>query len=53
MKFVGRTGVLRVNHRTTREINEAAISYLANSILDDEEMGNRELGIGEISRSPN
>lgn len=52
LKFVGRTGVLRVNHRTTREINEAAISYLANSILDDEGMGNRELGIGEISHSP-
>jgi superfamily I DNA/RNA helicase/mRNA-degrading endonuclease RelE of RelBE toxin-antitoxin system len=36
LKFVGRTGVLRTNHRTTREINEAAISYLDNSILDDE-----------------
>ncbi|MEH2378781.1 MAG: 3'-5' exonuclease [Nostoc sp.] len=36
---------MRLNHRTTREINEAAISYLANSILDHE-------GIGEISHSP-
>ncbi|PAX51755.1 UvrD-helicase domain-containing protein [Brunnivagina elsteri] len=35
LKFVGRTGVLRVNHRTTREINEAAIAYLTNGALDD------------------
>jgi mRNA-degrading endonuclease RelE of RelBE toxin-antitoxin system len=38
LKFVGRTGVLRVNHRTTREINEAAYSYLANYTLDNEEL---------------
>jgi mRNA-degrading endonuclease RelE of RelBE toxin-antitoxin system len=35
LKFVGRTGVLRVNHRTTHEINEAAIAYLTNGALDD------------------
>lgn len=35
LKFVGRTGVLRVNHRTTREINEAAIFYLTNGALDE------------------
>lgn len=35
LKFVGRTGVLRVNHRTTREINEAAIFYLINGALDE------------------
>jgi hypothetical protein len=36
LKFVGRTGILRVNHRTTREINEAAHDYLQAGILDDE-----------------
>jgi len=35
LKFVGRTGVLRINHRTTREINEAAHFYLKNQTLDD------------------
>lgn len=35
LKFVGRTGVLRINHRTTREINEAAILYLTNGALDE------------------
>ena len=38
LKFAGRTGVLRVNHRTTREINEAAHIYLAGGILDNEEI---------------
>lgn len=36
LKFVGRTGILKVNHRTTREINEAAYSFLATSTLEDE-----------------
>lgn len=35
LKFVGRTGMLRINHRNTREINEAAISYLNNGILNN------------------
>jgi len=35
LKFVGRTGILRVNHRTTREINEAALTFLTNGALDD------------------
>lgn len=36
LKFTGRTGILRTNHRTTKEIDEAAHTYLANGILDDE-----------------
>ncbi|MCZ2205789.1 UvrD-helicase domain-containing protein [Cylindrospermopsis raciborskii] len=41
LKFVGRTGILKINHRTTREINEAAHSYLGtpglqNATLDKE-----------------
>lgn len=37
LNFVGRTGILRRNHRTTKEINEAAHAYLADGILDAEE----------------
>lgn len=36
LKFVGRTGILRVNHRTTQEIDAAAHSYLYDGSLDDE-----------------
>jgi superfamily I DNA/RNA helicase/mRNA-degrading endonuclease RelE of RelBE toxin-antitoxin system len=36
LKFAGRTGILRTNHRTTKEIDIAAHSYLAEGILDDE-----------------
>ncbi len=36
LNFVGRTGILRVNHRTTREIDTAAYSYLHDGQLDDE-----------------
>lgn len=35
LKFRGRTGVLRSNHRSTREIGEAAHSYLRGLDLDD------------------
>ena len=35
LKFRGRTGVLRSNHRSTREIGEAAYSYLHGDALDD------------------
>ena len=35
LKFRGRTGVLRSNHRSTREIGEAAQSYLRGDALDD------------------
>jgi superfamily I DNA/RNA helicase/mRNA-degrading endonuclease RelE of RelBE toxin-antitoxin system len=36
LKFQGRTSVLRANYRSTREIGEAAQSYLASGILDAE-----------------
>jgi mRNA-degrading endonuclease RelE of RelBE toxin-antitoxin system len=37
LSFTGRTGVLRANHRSTREISEAAHSYLdAGGALDQE-----------------
>ncbi len=36
LKFQGRTGVLRANHRSTREIGEAAESFLAAGALDAE-----------------
>ena len=36
LKFSGRTSVLRANYRSTREIGEAAQSYLSTGILDDE-----------------
>ena len=38
LKFKGRTGVLKTNHRTTKEIAEAAVSYLANGAIEDEEI---------------
>ncbi len=34
LKFQGHTGVLKANHRSTRELGEAAHSYLANGVLD-------------------
>ncbi len=37
LRFVGRTGVLRTNYRTTRQIGEAARSYLAVGALDPDE----------------
>lgn len=36
LKFVGRTGILKINHRTTQEIGEAAYSYLQDGILDED-----------------
>ncbi len=41
LKFVGRTGILRINHRTTQEIDLAAHSYLNESVID-REIGDRE-----------
>jgi superfamily I DNA/RNA helicase/mRNA-degrading endonuclease RelE of RelBE toxin-antitoxin system len=37
LRFTGRTGILRRNYRSTREIGEAARSYLSEAVLDDEE----------------
>ena len=36
LKFVGRTGILRMNHRTTQEVGEAAQSYLQEGIIDED-----------------
>jgi superfamily I DNA/RNA helicase/mRNA-degrading endonuclease RelE of RelBE toxin-antitoxin system len=36
LKFTGRTGVLKANYRSTREIGEAAGSYLARGEIDAE-----------------
>ncbi|HVB73702.1 MAG TPA: UvrD-helicase domain-containing protein, partial [Ktedonobacteraceae bacterium] len=36
LNFKGRTGILRANYRSTREIGEAAQSYLTNSALEPE-----------------
>jgi superfamily I DNA/RNA helicase len=36
LKFQGRTSVLRANYRSTRQISEAAQSYLSASVLDTE-----------------
>ncbi len=36
LKFQGRTSILRVNYRSTREVGEAAQSYLTPGVLDSE-----------------
>jgi putative nucleotidyltransferase with HDIG domain len=36
LRFTGCTGILHANHRSTREIGEAAHSYLREGALDDE-----------------
>jgi len=37
LKFVGRTGILKINHRTTQEIGEAAYTYLQEGVLDEDD----------------
>ncbi len=37
LQFRGRTGILRVNYRSTREIGEAAHSYLGDDLLDTDQ----------------
>jgi superfamily I DNA/RNA helicase/mRNA-degrading endonuclease RelE of RelBE toxin-antitoxin system len=39
LRFAGRTGILRANHRSTREIGEAAHAYLRDGAADDTEDG--------------
>ena len=41
LRFQGRTGVLRVNYRSTKEISEAAHSYLTVNSMLDEDIGER------------
>jgi superfamily I DNA/RNA helicase/mRNA-degrading endonuclease RelE of RelBE toxin-antitoxin system len=38
LRFKGRTGLLSANYRSTREIGEAAHSYLGNGVLDEEQV---------------
>ena len=42
LRFIGRTGVLRANHRSTRELAEAAWSYLADGALDPDDLDDRQ-----------
>ncbi|MCM1983976.1 UvrD-helicase domain-containing protein [Lyngbya confervoides] len=42
LQFVGRTGILRTNHRTTREIDEAAHQYLQSGQLDPDSLTERQ-----------
>lgn len=37
LRFRGRTGILRLNHRSTAEIGVATTSYLADGVLDTED----------------
>lgn len=37
LRFRGRTGILRTNHRSTEEIGEAARSYVAEGVLEEED----------------
>ncbi len=37
LSFKGRTGKLTANHRSTREIGEAAHDYIQNGVIDEEE----------------
>jgi len=46
LKFVGRTGILRTNHRTTAEIDTAAHHYLQSGLLDDEPVERQYINYG-------
>jgi superfamily I DNA/RNA helicase/mRNA-degrading endonuclease RelE of RelBE toxin-antitoxin system len=46
LKFVGRTGILRTNHRTTAEIDTAAHHYLQAGLLDDETVERQYINYG-------
>jgi len=48
LKFRGRTEVLRTNHRSTREIGEAAQSYLRNGALDEDQEERRYVESGPL-----
>jgi mRNA-degrading endonuclease RelE of RelBE toxin-antitoxin system/predicted house-cleaning noncanonical NTP pyrophosphatase (MazG superfamily) len=48
LKFVGRTGILRMNHRTTQEVGEAAQSYLQEGILDEDNIERLYIHTGSL-----
>lgn len=39
LKFVGRTGVLKANHRSTKELGQAAQAYLSHGVIDEDNEG--------------
>jgi superfamily I DNA/RNA helicase len=41
LRFQGHTGILKANHRSTKEIGEAAHAYLANGAIEAEGAGER------------
>jgi superfamily I DNA/RNA helicase/mRNA-degrading endonuclease RelE of RelBE toxin-antitoxin system len=48
LKFQGRTSVLKANYRSTREIGEAAQSYLSTGMLDDEPVERKYMHNGPL-----
>jgi superfamily I DNA/RNA helicase len=46
LKFVGRTGILKINHRTTQEIGEAAYTYLQDGTLDEDKIDRHYIHTG-------
>ncbi len=48
LRFQGRTSVLHANFRSTREIGEAAQSYLAGGVLDDEQVEREYINSGPM-----
>jgi superfamily I DNA/RNA helicase len=48
LKFQGRTSILRINYRSTREIGEAAQSYLAAGLLDSEQIERTYVNSGPL-----
>jgi superfamily I DNA/RNA helicase/mRNA-degrading endonuclease RelE of RelBE toxin-antitoxin system len=58
LRFQGHTGILKANHRSTREIGEAAHAYLAGGAIEAEEAAGRSyvnsgpLPVLRRSRSP-
>ncbi|MBI3964313.1 MAG: UvrD-helicase domain-containing protein, partial [Chloroflexi bacterium] len=52
LRFKGRTGVLRANHRSTRQIGEAAHAYLRDGALDAEDAPERAPEREYVSTGP-
>ena len=48
LKFQGRTSLLKANFRSTREIGEAAQSYLSTGLLDDEPVEHKYMHNGPL-----
>jgi len=48
LRFQGRTGILRANYRSTREVGEAAQAYLAADMLDAEAVDREYINSGPM-----